>query len=113
MAGRPQGLAVIIFPYIKYDFIHTPEQTPEQPPEQTPEQSPEQTPKQTPDPTPGQTPEQTPGQTSEHNLNKLQNTEYVDTDVDVDDVDDDEEKASAYFFWADTAMVVPTVDYIK
>ena len=31
-------------------------------------------------------------------LNKLQNTEYVDNDVDVDDVDDDEEGAAAYFF---------------
>ena len=31
-------------------------------------------------------------------LNKLQNTEYVDNDVDVDDVDDDEEGAGAYFF---------------
>ena len=40
-------------------------------------------------------------------------TEYVDNDVDVDDVDDDEEKASAYFFWSDTAMVVPTVNYIE
>ena len=30
--------------------------------------------------------------------NKLQNTEYVDNDVDVDDVDDDEEGAGAYFF---------------
>ena len=28
--------------------------------------------------------------------NKLQNTEYVDNDVDVDDVDDDEEGAGAY-----------------
>ena len=29
-------------------------------------------------------------------LNKLQNTEYVDNDVDVDDVDDDEKGASGY-----------------
>ena len=35
-------------------------------------------------------------------------TEYVDTDVDVHDVDDDEEGAGAYF-WSDTAMVIPTV----
>ena len=46
-------------------------------------------------------------------LNKLQNTEYVDNDVDVDDVDDDEEGAGAYFFWSDTAMVIPTVNYIE
>ena len=45
--------------------------------------------------------------------NKLQNTEYVDNDVDVDDVDDDEEGAGAYFFWSDTAMVIPTVNYIE
>ena len=45
--------------------------------------------------------------------NKLQNTEYVDNDVDVDDVDDDEEGACAYFFWSDTAMVIPTVNYIE
>ena len=44
--------------------------------------------------------------------NKLQNTEYVDNDVDVDDVDDDEEGAGAYF-WSDTAMVIPTVNYIE
>ena len=30
--------------------------------------------------------------------NKLQNTEYVDNDVDVDDVDDDEEGAGVYLF---------------
>ena len=29
---------------------------------------------------------------------------YVDNDVDVDDVDDDEEGAGAYFFWSDTTM---------
>ena len=29
-------------------------------------------------------------------------TEYVDNDVDVDDVDDDEEKAGAYFFFGQT-----------
>ena len=46
--------------------------------------------------------------------NKLQNTEYVDNDVDVDDVDDDDEEgAGAYFFWSDTAMVIPTVNYIE
>ena len=44
--------------------------------------------------------------------NKLQNTEYVDNDVDVDDVDDDEEGAGAYF-WSDTTMVIPTVNYIE
>ena len=38
-------------------------------------------------------------------------TEYVDNDVDVDDVDDDEEGAGAYFFWSDTAMAIPTVKY--
>ena len=43
-------------------------------------------------------------------LNKLQNTEYVDNDVDVDDVDD-EEDAGAYV-WSDTAMVIPTVNCI-
>ena len=32
-------------------------------------------------------------------INKLQNTEYVDNDVDVEDVDDDEEGAGAYFVW--------------
>ena len=32
-------------------------------------------------------------------LHKLQNTDYVDNDVDVDDVDDDEEGAGAYFFF--------------
>ena len=37
--------------------------------------------------------------------------EYVDNDVDVDDVDDDEEGAAAYFFWSETAMVIPTVNY--
>ena len=31
-------------------------------------------------------------------LNKLQNTEYVDNDVDVNDVDDDEQVAGAYLF---------------
>ena len=31
--------------------------------------------------------------------NKLQDTEYVDNDVDVEDVDDDEEGAGAYFFF--------------
>ena len=40
-------------------------------------------------------------------------TEYVDNDVDVDDVDDDEEGAGAYFFWSDTAMVIPTVNCIE
>ena len=40
-------------------------------------------------------------------------TEYVDNDVDVDDVDDDEEGAGAYFFWSDTAMVIRTVNYIE
>ena len=30
--------------------------------------------------------------------NKLQNTEYADNDVDVDDVDDEEEGAGASFF---------------
>ena len=45
--------------------------------------------------------------------NKLQNTEYVDNDVDVDDVVDDEEGAGAYFFWSDTAMVIPTANYIE
>ena len=45
--------------------------------------------------------------------NKLQNTEYVGNDVDVDDVDYDEEGAGAYFFWSDTAMVIPTVNYIE
>ena len=39
--------------------------------------------------------------------------EYVDNDVDVDDVDGDEEGAGAYFFWSDTAMVIPTVNYIE
>ena len=29
---------------------------------------------------------------------KLQNTEYVDNDVDVDDVDDDEEGTDSYCF---------------
>ena len=38
---------------------------------------------------------------------------YVDNDVDVDDVDYDEEGAGAYFFGSDTAMVVPTVNYIE
>ena len=45
--------------------------------------------------------------------NKLQNTEYVDNEADVDDVDDDDEGAGAYFFWSDTAMVIPTVNHIK
>ena len=36
---------------------------------------------------------------------------YVDNDVDVDDVDDDEEGAAAYFFWSETAMAIPTVNY--
>ena len=35
---------------------------------------------------------------------------YVDNDVDVDDVDD-EEGATAYFFWSETAMAIPTVNY--
>ena len=38
--------------------------------------------------------------------------EHVDHDVDVDDIDDDEQGAGAYFFWSDTAMVIPTVNYI-
>ena len=38
-------------------------------------------------------------------------TEYVDNDVDVDDVDDDEEGAGVYFVWSDTAMAIPTVKY--
>ena len=48
--------------------------------------------------------------------NKLQNTEYVDNDVDVVDVDHDEDGACAYFFFgggSDTAMVIPTVNYIE
>ena len=36
---------------------------------------------------------------------------YVDNDVDVDDVDDDEEGAAAYFFGSETAMAIPTVNY--
>ena len=46
-------------------------------------------------------------------LNKLQNTEYVDNDVDVDDVDDDEGGAGGYFFGSDTAMAIPIVNYIE
>ena len=50
-------------------------------------------------------------------LNKLENTEHVDNDDDdddaADDVDDDEEGAGAYFFWSDTAMAIPTVNYIE
>ena len=45
--------------------------------------------------------------------NKLQNTEYVDKNVDVDDVNDDEEGKGAYCFWSDTATVIPTVNYIE
>ena len=45
--------------------------------------------------------------------NKLQNTEYVDNDVDVEDVDDDGEGAGAYLFWSDTALTIPTVNYIE
>ena len=35
-------------------------------------------------------------------------TQYVDNDVYVDDVDDDEAGACAYFFCADTAMLTAT-----
>ena len=43
-------------------------------------------------------------------LNTLQNTLYVDNDADVDDVDDDEEGASAYFFSSETGMLIATVN---
>ena len=39
---------------------------------------------------------------------------YVDNGVDVDDVDDDVEGAAAYFFfWSETAMAIPTVNYME
>ena len=40
-------------------------------------------------------------------------TQYVDNDVYVDDVDDDEAGAGAYFFCSDTAMLTSTVNYIE